>query len=87
MKSGWDNMSADEKTTNDHQGCIELCEMESSCLQYRFDSLTYSCTTSKDPKMGQAAPWHPEYESGWMYDRIEAWQIARPKCDEDLWIV
>lgn len=85
-QSGWDNASEDEQEAADLPGCIELCNANPECLQYRFDLQASKCATSKNPRLGQKTPQSPDYVSGWLYHRMEAWQKARPECNEDLWI-
>lgn len=54
----------------DIDGCFEACARMPGCLQYRFDTEYQRCTTSTEPKLGEAEV-QRHYYSGWMYDRIE----------------
>ena len=82
----WDNKCKDlHEDVRNLKDCIETCEKEESCLQYRWLPDAKQCQTSKEPKLGEYAPL-TSFRSGWMYERIERWRDERPVCTTELWI-
>lgn len=80
----WDNMSIDaEYNAHDHSSsnkkeereawksfahCRTLCESQTKCVQFSFDS--GSCSISNSFRLGYAKP-NERVKSGWMTDRVD----------------
>lgn len=55
-KSDWDNYSGDDKgTVSSLEDCRELCNNELSCVQYSLNYDSSRCSTSSQPKYGEAS--------------------------------
>lgn len=82
--SDWDNLSADVielAGINDAFGCQEICQGNSTCLQYSFHNGT--CKTCDKAKLGKTSP---GIQSGWMLDKIRERIIEQNKCTEGEWV-
>ena len=86
VRSDWDNHAKDDKGLVElPEKCMQLCEKDSSCLQWVYDSgAKGQCLTTSRPNMGQPAG---NKTSGWITGRMQAFYDAEKTCEGNGWIV
>lgn len=85
-RSDWDNHAKDDKgIVETPEKCMQICEKDSTCLQWLFDSgAKGQCLTTSRPNMGEPAK---SKTSGWITGRMQAFYDAEETCEGDGWIL
>ena len=92
LRKAWDNVSKDVVITSDSEdrtegeleasrdasACQNLCSAMQDCMQYTY--LPGTCRLGNVVRLGHEDVAYPEKVSGWMQDRIEAFEQSLDPC-------
>jgi hypothetical protein len=80
----WNNHADQDRGRTDLvEACRDICEQETSCLQYAYDEYG-NCKVAEQPKLGEVST---VMQSGWFQERMQLFHDKAESCEGEGWIV